>query len=925
MAKYLSNRQKNLKVGIVSYTESNTVLEVTGKVGIGTTNATSTLSVVGDTNVTGVVTANSFSGSGSALTGIVTSITAGSGISVNQNTGNVTITATGGGGITGVTIQDEGSIVGVANSITTLNFVGANVSATASGSISTITVADNLVGTALSISGISTFTNGPVLVGSSSSTGTASQRLQVTGGVYVSGSVGIGTTNPTSKLSVVGDGNFTGVVTATTFFGALTGTATTASSVTVNSVGLGTHTYGDYVKDITGTANQITVTSGTGEGSSPTLSIPSQFTAPQDVTVTRDLQVNRNLNVNGNITIGGTSATLFTTEFKVYDPDIVLGFRTDANNNDVSTDTTANHGGIAIASTEGTPLVSLYDVGVGETNPATYKKFMWFKSGTFSGLGTDAWLSNYAIGIGSTQVPNGVRLAAGGMQVTDRTLSVPQLNISGVSTFQGNVSFASSAYFGDNDRIIVGDSGDLQIYHNGANSVIQDIGTGSLLLGGTAGVEIRNFTFTETSAKFLTDGAVELYYDNVKEFETTGYGATVFGILQTQGLQVSGVSTVGFITATNIWNAGITTSSRITLNGANNTTTGGGQIYLNGTTGNRIDFNTNGTAAPTTTTRSAGTKIVLFPELSASAVDYALGIQSFTLWTSVPQANNSYQHRWYAGTTQLADLKGSGELVIGTQNLTGTSNQRLQIGSSGTPYGAYISGSLGVGITNPLNTFSVNQSSNGTIASLYYTGSTGGGSEIRVNNGYSNTVPIYSFWFNNTTGLGNPSANVISTIISGTERSRTDSSGNFLINNTSATGTASQRLQVTGGGYISGNTGIGTTNPTSKLSVVGDVLVSGIITSTDYNSTSDINLKENIQRIENPVDKVLQLNGVSFNWKESGRASMGVIAQEVERVIPELVNTGDVKTVNYNGLIGVLIEVVKEQQKEIDYLKGKIG
>jgi hypothetical protein len=51
---------------------------------------------------------------------------------------------------------------------------------------------------------------------------------------------------------------------------------------------------------------------------------------------------------------------------------------------------------------------------------------------------------------------------------------------------------------------------------------------------------------------------------------------------------------------------------------------------------------------------------------------------------------------------------------------------------------------------------------------------------------------------------------------------------------------------------------------------------------------------------------------------------MGVIAQEVERVLPELVSGSDTKTVNYNGLIGLLIEVVKEQQREINTLKEKI-
>ena len=121
-----------------------------------------------------------------------------------------------------------------------------------------------------------------------------------------------------------------------------------------------------------------------------------------------------------------------------------------------------------------------------------------------------------------------------------------------------------------------------------------------------------------------------------------------------------------------------------------------------------------------------------------------------------------------------------------------------------------------------------------------------------------------------------------------------------------------------------GNLGVGTTNPTSKLQVQGDVLITGIATATDFNSASDLKLKENIQAIENPIDKILNINGVSFDWKETGKSSMGVIAQDVEKVLPELVNGTDSKTVNYNGLIGLLIEVVKEQQKEINILKEKL-
>jgi hypothetical protein len=68
----------------------------------------------------------------------------------------------------------------------------------------------------------------------------------------------------------------------------------------------------------------------------------------------------------------------------------------------------------------------------------------------------------------------------------------------------------------------------------------------------------------------------------------------------------------------------------------------------------------------------------------------------------------------------------------------------------------------------------------------------------------------------------------------------------------------------------------------------------------------------------------MQIRGVTFDWKDGNRASAGVIAQEIEKVLPELVHGDDTKTVNYNGLIGLLIECVKEQQKEIDILKKRL-
>jgi len=147
---------------------------------------------------------------------------------LNSTSGTIT-NLTGTAGTITTFNSTNGTITNLTN--TNLNVTGIATIATliATGvAVTNFTVYNNL-----SVGGISTFTNGPVLIGSGTSTGTASQRLQVTGGTYVSGNLGIGSTNPTSALFVVGDARVTGVITATTFSGnvnAGVGTITTLSS-----------------------------------------------------------------------------------------------------------------------------------------------------------------------------------------------------------------------------------------------------------------------------------------------------------------------------------------------------------------------------------------------------------------------------------------------------------------------------------------------------------------------------------------------------------------------------------------------------------------------------------------------------------------------------------------------------------------------
>ena len=141
------------------------------------------------------------------------------------------------------------------------------------------------------------------------------------------------------------------------------------------------------------------------------------------------------------------------------------------------------------------------------------------------------------------------------------------------------------------------------------------------------------------------------------------------------------------------------------------------------------------------------------------------------------------------------------------------------------------------------------------------------------------------------------------------------SDGQIQYNNGGAFGGATQLFYDDSNNRV----GINSATPTESLDVIGSVK------ATDFNTTSDKNLKNNIKTIENPLSKVLSIRGVNFEWKDSNKASAGVIAQEVEKVLPELVTGQNTKTVNYNGLIGLLIETVKEQQKQIDILSEKIS
>lgn len=117
-------------------------------------------------------------------------------------------------------------------------------------------------------------------------------------------------------------------------------------------------------------------------------------------------------------------------------------------------------------------------------------------------------------------------------------------------------------------------------------------------------------------------------------------------------------------------------------------------------------------------------------------------------------------------------------------------------------------------------------------------------------------------------------------------------------------------------------------NPSNGLTLSsnGNLTAEGRIYAQSFITMSDERLKSDINNIDNALLKVTTLKGVSFKYKDSGVANYGFIAQDVEKIIPEIVTESkEMKALDYNALIPFLVEAIKEQQLEIETLKKEIN
>lgn len=227
-------------------------------------------------------------------------------------------------------------------------------------------------------------------------------------------------------------------------------------------------------------------------------------------------------------------------------------------------------------------------------------------------------------------------------------------------------------------------------------------------------------------------------------------------------------------------------------------------------------------------------------------------------------------------------------------------------------------GNVGIGTTGPIYKLSVD----GALGPGNNTRDDGGYGGIDFTNngiGYQHSAKIYTFrsdisgeyygFTNDYDGVG-AQLSIIS-------KQATGNIGFYTGN------PATRKMSIT----AAGNVGIGTTSPSYTLDVNGTIRGNNV-------SPSDVRFKENIVSVDAALKKVLTLQGVSFDWKRSefkdknfpeGR-HYGVIAQEIEKVLPEVVNTAadGTKAVAYTEIIPVLIEAIKEQQALITQQKALI-
>jgi hypothetical protein len=365
--------------------------------------------------------------------------------------------------------------------------------------------------------------------------------------------------------------------------------------------------------------------------------------------------------------------------------------------------------------------------------------------------------------------------------------------------------------------------------------------------------------------------------------------------------------------------------------------TGGGNFSLNQSGAETITISHADTSGQGSVNNSGTTFI---QDVTLDTYGHVTGLNSATV--SIPSVNNS--------TITIA--AGTAMTGGGSFTLNQASSQTITVSHADT---SALNGTYGsTDDSTKIDTITVD--ANGHITGIT-TGPIAGGGGGEVNqNAFSfvavsgqntlvadNTTDILTFVAGNAIAISTNSAADSVTINHADTSSQSDitNTGNTFIQSidldayghiigmtsgtaTTGGGTVGTLQQVTNAGNTTTNSVsiFKGTSPSFPLDVGGTIRAQG-----DVIAFSDVRVKENIFTIDNALDKVLSLRGVEYNKIGETDKSIGVIAQEVEKIIPQVVRDDEegMKSVAYGNMVGLLIEAIKEQQKQIDELKAIIS
>jgi len=464
-------------------------------------------------------------------------------------------------------------------------------------------------------------------------------------------------------------------------------------------------------------------------------------------------------------------------------------------------------------------------------------------------------------------------------------------------------TFREGIFLPDGKKALFGNAasnGDLEIYHSGSHSYIQNK-TNFLFIHSNS-LALRSLS-QETFIDCSLNGSVDLYYDNAKKLETTSSGITVTG-------NATATTFIGALTGTASGN------TTITNNADNRVVTGGSGNALNGES--TLNYGSNvlsftGTASVLSGTgnnfggylyRDGGSGYFYIDCLTGSSNSAGFKIRGYQ--------NGTYtEHlQGFAGATKIGSggssdrlvIQSNGQISVGGATVRTINSHASRLQVQGNNYS-----DATVSIINNAN------SQNGAYLFLgkQRSGSAGGSTIVQ-----SNDI-IGQIRFNGADGtdLENPMA-YIECRVDGTPGSN-DMPGRLMFYTTAdGSGSPTARMVIKNNGRV----GINETNPSESLYVAGNIYATGNVTAY-----SDIRVKENVKEISNALEAVDKIRGVSYTRKDTKEDTLGVSAQEVETMFPELVveDNHGMKSVNYNGLVGVLFSAVKELSTKLKEIENK--